>query len=504
MKPLEVCETEYFANFIQNFTSGFFMIPNKTFLITMLKLKYESYVNMLSDIFNIQKYLCVSVEIWITDGGSYIGITCHFLNKNYHRNSYVLGYKKIKNIRDYADIARIINDVFDRYKIKDENISFILTDNTSNFGTIFSNFSHQCIDTTFSPITNLNNSGTHSNDQLSNNNDNETNILVHGIQNIKYNWNIFNSLYLLSFVSNNTNYIKCPTYLLNLVVSFDVTEIGDVNFEQISKTTFKKLHCFWTHINESHEDFSIPVYYRWNTVYNAIKQLINEKEKAINVFNELNINTLNDSEWLFLQEYYWVITPFNKIFDVLQNEDNNYLGHLAPSILKLYKSLTKRKNLIYCNPLCFKLINNIKTRFYFLFDLTQPESKPYVLAAISHPKFKIDWILNEKELDHCKTLFLDEVSLYNSQDVNKTPYYNCLNQAFAYLKSPSKSFSIFNIFPLVKKMFIKYNTVFPSFIPVERLFCDGSQIMSPYRNHIDPEEFEMLLCCRCLNLDINK
>lgn len=501
MKPLEVCETNYFINFVQNFTSGFFMIPNKTFLTTMLKLKYESYVNTLSDIFNVQQYLCISVEIWFVEMSVYVGIICHFLNENYHRNSYVLCYKQIEDYNDYKNIALVIKDVLARYKIKDENISFIVTDNTSNFGTIFSNFSHQCIDTTFASITNSNHSGAHSDEQYNENNNNETDDLLLGIQNIKHNWNFFNGLYLSSFLSIKT--IKCSTYLLNLVVSFDVTKIGDMNFEQILHTTFKKLYSFWSRVDKSHEDFSIPTYFRWNTVYNSIKQLITKKQKAINLFNRLNISKLNDSEWLFLKEYCSILMSFHKIFDILQNEDNSYLGHVAPNIIKLYKSLIQKKKFKYCNPLCLKLIDNLKTRFYFLFDLTQPESKPYVLAAISHPKFKLGWIPTKRESEHCKTLFLDEFSLYSFINTNQTSCYNDLTQALSYLKSTNKCFSIFTIFPLVKNIFMKYNSIFPSFIPVERLFYDGSQIMSPSRNRINPEEFEMLLCNRCLNLDIN-
>jgi len=74
-------------------------------------------------------------------------------------------------------------------------------------------------------------------------------------------------------------------------------------------------------------------------------------------------------------------------------------------------------------------------------------------------------------------------------------------QALSYLDSKNKNLDMLNTFPVVKKVFFKYNTTLPSSAPVERLFSSGSQILTPRRNSLQDKTFEMLLCCRCLLLN---
>jgi len=53
--------------------------------------------------------------------------------------------------------------------------------------------------------------------------------------------------------------------------------------------------------------------------------------------------------------------------------------------------------------------------------------------------------------------------------------------------------SNFHRHPVVKKVFVQKNTSLPSRAPVERLFSTGGQILTPRRNDLTDEHFEMLL-----------
>ena len=79
--------------------------------------------------------------------------------------------------------------------------------------------------------------------------------------------------------------------------------------------------------------------------------------------------------------------------------------------LKL-KRVTESDNLQYCAPLVSALLTGINNRFHSFLDLDVSDShvpvKHAILAAITHPAYKLKWVTPEKR-DGVTQLFLHAV-----------------------------------------------------------------------------------------------
>lgn len=89
------------------------------------------------------------------------------------------------------------------------------------------------------------------------------------------------------------------------------------------------------------------------------------------------------------------------------------MGYVAPTLLVLRKLLVQSEKLTYCKPLSLTIINSLDKRFNFIYDLGHSKSKSFILASISHPKFKMGWVpIRYNNL--CKKIFVNECNLMST------------------------------------------------------------------------------------------
>jgi len=207
-----------------------------------------------------------------------------------------------------------------------------------------------------------------------------------------------------------------------------------------------------------------------------------------------------------LEEYCLLLKPLSNSLDKLQGEKNSYLGYVAPTLIVLRKLLIQSSNVKYCKPLASALISSLEKRFNYIYDLSNAKSKDFILASISHPKFKMSWV-PVRYISLCKELFLNECNTFkdensvsesasdNADSDSSDEFYSNLSgnltisfhlsaqdsdsaeidtsvsntagvEALTNLNSKKKEVTSLNDVPIVKQIFFKYNTTLPSSAPV--------------------------------------
>lgn len=150
-----------------------------------------------------------------------------------------------------------------------------------------------------------------------------------------------------------------------------------------------------------------------------MKKLKQHQQKLDVLFDGLEITKLKTTEWNFIDEFLRVYEPLCCSIDLIQGEQNCYLGFVAPTILLLNKKIRELTNLQYCEALRESILAGLKKRYSYIFQLDEPKSKIFILSAMSHPRFKINWV-SESYKTICKNIFFAEcneiMSTYFAKD----------------------------------------------------------------------------------------
>jgi len=217
--------------------------------------------------------------------------------------------------------------------------------------------------------------------------------------------------------------------------------------------------------------------------------------------------------------------PLAVCLDILQGEKFMYFGYLIPSISQLisqYENMKINKNFKFCRSLVDIICFNVEKRFE-----TQLTDSFLITAAISHPFFKTDWIKNDVKREIAINQFKNAVNEFSqssnveddstpeissnknqSDDVlnnffsnwsNKTNINNSAeNEILNYFsKSPTKNLTSLDDTPIIKKVFLKYNTPLPSSAPIERIFSVGSAVLTKKRGKMTDANFEKVMMLKC-------
>lgn len=116
------------------------LLPTRHKFMKTLDIEYLKMKEKLRETLSRQKYLCLTADAWSSRAQSYLGVTVHFLNDEYKRESYVLAFKQMLSKQTYKVLAKAMDDILTDYGIKKSQVTNIVTDGGSNFCKMFKEY----------------------------------------------------------------------------------------------------------------------------------------------------------------------------------------------------------------------------------------------------------------------------------------------------------------------------------------------------------------------------
>ena len=182
---------------------------------------------------------------------------------------------------------------------------------------------------------------------------------------------------------------RCASHTLNLIGSHDIDAALRENglYKRLHNSAMAKCQALWnasTHPKAAEvvqevcgKQLLVPCTTRWNSRYDAVPRLTELKQKLRELCVALSLHPFKDAEIEFLEEYVIVLRPLAAAIDILQGENNCYLGYLLPTLLIVKKSMRALINgsLVHAQSLASAIILGLQQRFGILFEMgMQPRS----------------------------------------------------------------------------------------------------------------------------------
>lgn len=115
-------------------------MPTRHKFMSTLNTQFKKVKTELKERLALQKCICITADVWTSHAQSYLGVTVHFLNDRYERESYLLAFKQMKQRQTYDILAKALDDIFKDYGIKISQITNIITDGGSAFCKMFKKY----------------------------------------------------------------------------------------------------------------------------------------------------------------------------------------------------------------------------------------------------------------------------------------------------------------------------------------------------------------------------
>ena len=498
IQPFTIVQSEAFKRLVLTGRPGKSVMSYQT-LMTKIDALFEDQMKQLRVNLKDTDFVCITADLWSGSHRGYLGVTVHWLNPNQDHESAALCCRQITGHHTYDVIGAAIDSVLRENGIRDKTI-FAVTDSASNFKKAFIEF---CADLGVPEDLSEENNFTEITEML--------NFSASGIK--------------------LPPHLKCSAHKLNLVATVDLEKALKKNkeFARIYRGVLAKCTSLWNKQQRStlaadkiHELLQCSLVVanatRWNSTFKGLKRIEdimkNRFSNLNEVMNSLQLPLFTTSDEEFIYDYCRIMGKFAQALDTLQGEKSVTMGYLLPVLtqLKIYLAAEKAKSKI-CFPLCDALTDAIDIRFE-----EEMQDKRIILAAVSHPKFKVcKWIKDKGKQCEAWNLLLEEITHFHSKDESCLRFGEekvAKNEDFFQLEDDPASLtgtpenilrlyqeSIYSVeqlkeIPILCAIFRRYNTAIPSSAAVERLFSHAKDIFGVKRHSLKSSNFEKHLLLR--------
>ncbi|CAI6366810.1 unnamed protein product [Macrosiphum euphorbiae] len=520
MKPLSTVEDEHFIKMIKDIDGTLKIFSRRTLSRRILE-NYTFICEKLKNVFESdpRPSVCTTADIWSTKHKSFMGVTAHWIDENtLTRLSCVLACRRFRGSHTYDKIAELLHEIICEFSIEREQLISTVTDNGSNFVKAFKDFG--CVMDWNFQIDDL-----EFNDDRENADEEEC---------TDDDVATFESIDVDDTMTQETeiflpHHLRCASHTLSLIATTDFNKIlKGTSASRINHSVMGKCTTLWnlsrrpksseiihTILNCS---LKYPCPTRWNSLYDGITQLLKYKDKLNLVLKELNVKySFKDIDFEYLEELAALLKPIAGALDFLQSENQCYYGQLLPTLysLKTRLEMLKEKNFRHLANMITPLVNSLIKRFSDFFELS-PSINEAILATCFHPCYKLRWISNEYDheknriqnlcINAAENIFNNDITnnsnssdedddnfiVYSSQPEAKTIKKADL-EVVTFFNDKAKSLNILNNYPIIKKLFIRFNSSLCSSAPVERMFSMAGFINNPTRNKLSDITFEKLV-----------
>lgn len=264
-------------------------------------------------------------------------------------------------------------------------------------------------------------------------------------------------------------------------------------------------------------------------MYDCTSELLSHQENLnqmldITKTKQKSLPAFRDREVTYLKEFIELMEPLAIALDTLQADKEMYFGQLIPTLFSLKARLSAMQisGFTVITPMTLeKIVFALHKRFVNEFELNEP-ARIAVVATVSNPYYKLRWAFDEEVESKARRMFKEEVKKVvqqqkrqptttsapsspsssnavasGSSQVAKSsgfiilrPTTTIKDEADVYLEDIRDDLKHLEGYPIVSKVFKRFNTPLCSSAPLERIFNYAGMINNPKRGAIVPSNFE--------------